>query len=51
MSDVFMLSERQTACISSGLSPSHGVSRVDVRCVVSGLVSVVEHALQWKGAP
>lgn len=35
-----------------GVCPlSHGVPRVDNRCVVSGIVYVIRNGLQWKDAP
>ena len=30
---------------------SHGVPRVDDRRVVSGIIYVIKHGLQWKDAP
>ncbi len=51
MSDLFLLSERQMARISPYFPLSHGVSRVDDRRVVSGIVYVIKHGLQWKDAP
>jgi transposase len=51
MSDLFLLSERQMARISPYFPPSHGMPRVDCRRVVSGIVYVIIHGLQWKDAP
>ena len=51
MSDLFLLSERQMARISPYFPLSHGVPRVDDRRVVSGIVYVIKHGLQWKDAP
>ncbi len=31
--------------------PAHGVPRVDDRRVVSGIVYIIRHGLQWKDAP
>jgi transposase len=51
MSDIFFLSESQMARIASHFPLSHGVARVDDRRVVSGIVYVIKHGLQWKDAP
>ena len=51
MSDLFLLSERQMARISPFFPLSHGVPRVDDRRVISGIVYVIKHRLQWKDAP
>jgi transposase len=51
MSDLFLLSERQMARIAPHFPLSHGVPRVDDRRVVSGIVYVIKHGLQWKDAP
>jgi transposase len=51
MSDFFLLSERQMARISSFFPLSHGVPRVDDRRVISGIIYVIKHGLQWKDAP
>ena len=48
---LFLLSERQMARISPHFPMSHGVPRVDDRRVVSGIVYVICHGLQWKDAP
>ncbi|WLS03613.1 IS5 family transposase [Shinella oryzae] len=48
MGDLFLLSERQMARISPFFPLSHGVPRVDDRRVVSGIVYVIKHGLQWK---
>ena len=48
---LFLLSERQMARISPYFPLSHGVPRVDDRRVVSGIVYVICHGLQWKDAP
>lgn len=50
MGDLFLLSERQTARISAHFPLSHGVPRVDDRRVMSGIVYVIKHGLQWKDA-
>lgn len=51
MGDLFLLSERQMARISPFFPLSHGVPRVDDRRVVSGIVYLIKHGLQWKDAP
>ena len=51
MSDMFLLSERQMARISPFFPLSHGVPRVDDRRVISGIIYVIKHGLQWKDAP
>jgi transposase len=51
MADLFLLSERQMARISPFFPLAHGVPRVDDRRVVSGIVYVIKHGLQWKDAP
>ncbi len=51
MSDLFLLSERQMARISGFFPLAHGVSRVDDRRVISGIVYVIRNGLQWKDAP
>ena len=51
MSGLFLLSERQMARIAPFFPLSHGVPRVDDRRVVSGIVYVIKHGLQWKDAP
>ncbi|SDO07363.1 Transposase [Ensifer sp. YR511] len=51
MSDLFLLSERQMARTEPHFPLAHGVPRVDDRRVVSGIVYVIKHSLQWKDAP
>jgi transposase len=51
MSDLFLLSERQMGRIAPHFPLAHGVPRVDDRRVVSGIVYVIKHGLQWKDAP
>ena len=50
MGDLFLLSERQMARISPFFPLAHGVPRVDVRRVVSGIVYVIRNGLQRKDA-
>jgi transposase len=47
VNDLFLLSEKQM----SRISPFFPLARVDDRRVVSGIVYVVRHGLQWKDAP
>src|SRR5512137_1914617 len=51
MSGLFLLSARQMSRISPLFPLAHGVPRVDDRRVVSGIVYVIKHGLQWKDAP
>lgn len=51
MSDLFMLSPAQMAKIEPFFPKSHGMPRVDDRRVVSGIIYVLKHGLQWKDAP
>ena len=51
MSDLYLLSTRQMARIEPYFPLAHGVPRVDDRRVVSGIVYVIKHGLQWKDAP
>lgn len=51
MSDLFLLSEQQMARIAPYFPSAHGVPRVDDRRVISGIVYVIKHGLQWKDAP
>jgi transposase len=51
MAGLFLLSEAQMARIAPHFPLAHGVPRVDDRRVVSGIVYVIKHGLQWKDAP
>ena len=51
MGGLFLLSESQMARIAPHFPLSHGVPRVDDRRVVSGIVYLIKHGLQWKDAP
>lgn len=51
MSDLFLLSPAQMSKIQPFFPKSHGVARVDDRRVVSGIIYVLKHGLQWKDAP
>ncbi len=48
---LFYLSENQFERIKPFFPRSHGVPRVDDRRVVSGIIYVIKHGLQWKDAP
>jgi transposase len=49
--ETLMFSEGQMARIAPHFPLAHGVPRVDDRRVVSGIVYVIKHGLQWKDAP
>lgn len=51
MSKVYFLSDSQFARIKPYFPRSHGVVRVDDRRVISGIIYVIKHGLQWKDAP
>jgi transposase len=51
MDKLFFLSAAQLARISGYFPLSHGVSRVDDRRVISGIIYVLKHGLQWRDAP
>ena len=51
MRTLFYLSESQLERIKPFFPRSHGVPRVDDRRVVSGIIYVIKHGLQWKDAP
>lgn len=51
MSDLMLLSRAQMARIERFFPRSRGLRRVDDRRVVSGIVYVIRHGLQWKDAP
>ncbi|GAN91179.1 transposase [Gluconobacter frateurii M-2] len=51
VSDVFLLSELQRSLIRPYFPLAHGVSRLDDRRVLSGIVYVIGNGLQWKDAP
>ena len=50
MGDLFLLSEDQMARMAPYFPLAHGVPRVDDRRVISGIVYVIKHGLQWKDA-
>jgi Transposase and inactivated derivatives len=51
MRTLFYLSNRQISQIRQYFPLSHGVPRVDDLRVVSGIIYVIRHNLQWKDAP
>ncbi len=51
MRTLFYLSESQMERISPFFPRSHGIPRVDDRRVVSGVLYIIKHELQWKDAP
>lgn len=51
MSELYLLGTSQMARIEPYFPLAHGVPRVDDRRVVSGIVYVIKHGLQWKDAP
>ena len=51
MSDLFLLSPSQMSKIEPFFPRSHGVPRADDRRVISGIVYVLKHGLQWRDAP
>ena len=48
MKELFYLSHEQIARIKCYFPRSHGIPRVDDRRVVSGIIYVIKHGLQWK---
>ena len=51
MSDLVLLSRTQMRRIEPFFPRSRGLARVDDRRVVSGIIYVIRHGLQWKDAP
>lgn len=51
MSDLALLSRAQMRRIEPFFPRSRGLPRVDDRRVISGIVYVIRHGLQWKDAP
>jgi putative transposase len=47
----FLLSRAQMRRIEPHFPLSHGVPRVDDRRVISGIIYVIRHGLQWRDAP
>jgi transposase len=51
MSDLFLLSRTQMRRIEPFFPRPRGLPRVDDRRVISGIIYVIRHGLQWKDAP
>jgi transposase len=51
MSDLPLLSREQMRRIELFFPRSRGLPRVDDRRVISGIIYVIRHGLQWKDAP
>ena len=51
MSDLVLLSRAQMRRIEPFFPRSRGLPRVDDRRVISGIIYVIRHGLQWKDAP
>ena len=51
MSDLVLLSPTQMKRIEPFFRRSRGLRRVDDQRVVSGIIYVIRHGLQWKDAP
>ena len=51
MDGLFWLSPGQLSRIKPCFPLSHGVPRADDRKVVSGIIYVIRHGLQWRDAP
>lgn len=47
----FLLTTAQMRRVSPHFPLSHGVARVDDRRVLSGIIYVIRHGLQWRDAP
>ena len=47
----YYLSQKQLKKIQVYFPKSHGIRRVDDRKVLSGIIYVIKHGLQWKDAP
>lgn len=51
MNRLFYLTSEQIEVIRPYFPRSHGISRVDDLRVISGIIYVIKHGLQWKDAP
>jgi transposase len=47
----FLLTTAQMKRLSPHFPLSHGIARVDDRRVLSGIIYVIRHGLQWRDAP
>jgi transposase len=51
MSNFYYLSEKEFSAIKPYFPKSRGISRVDDRRVISGIIHVLKRGLQWRDAP
>ncbi len=51
MSDLFWLTEAQTARLEPFFPKPHGKPRVDDRRVLSGIIFIIRNGLRWRDAP
>ena len=51
MSELYLISQAQLDRMKPYFPLSHGVPRVDDRLIISGIIYVIKHGLQWKDAP
>ena len=51
MSDLFWLTEAQTARLEPFFPQPHGKPRVDDRRVLSGIIFIIRNGLRWRDAP
>jgi len=51
MNDLFLLTQTQFCRIRPYFPVAHGIERVDDLRVISGIIYVLKHGLQWKDAP
>src|SRR3546814_11218812 len=51
MSDLYVRTDEQMACLQPYFPKSHGRARVDDRRVLSGIIFVNRNGLRWRDAP
>lgn len=51
MNELYLLADSQLSAIKPCFPLSHGKPRVDGRRIISGIIYVLKHGLQWKDAP
>lgn len=51
MSDLFLLTDAQVACLEPFFRKPHGKPRVDDRRVLSGIIFINRNGLRWRDAP
>lgn len=51
MSELYLISKEQLWRMQPYFPLAHGVARVDDRLIISGIIYVLKHGLQWKDAP